>query len=519
MSRPTRLILGVATLLAVVAGLLWWTRSVRLTPLEPNRLAAMSETEQVAWLIERALERSERPGFIRKKLYEWFPRLRTKWEPFHDEFATLTRACAEYDLWEPLQRLRRWARDPLDKDSLHFAEAQLWARRGDTAKASQTMRGISDIAVKARAYSTVATELNRAGQRDEARRVLQEAVAQLPQDKDLIVSMAAQLGFPDLAEQAATRIADRMFREHALAADVVPAYARAGQDSEAIRVARQISDRVVRGLAYAEIAHMRMQRGQWTEAVALIEQAREPTGYARVARYLAGQGRPALARPLWQKAEQLARRLPEPSRSRALFQIATEYARAGDLDAAMRLCNQADEAKGRPESVRAFHAIARAYAAKGKREQAVAVVEQRFPSLASTVIPYSLLARELYRNGYYEDARLVLQRLHARLQREFPRNWYTDYAWLFTVDSLASPDTLPLAREIIGWLERETQSITNPRERYFLDRRLAVLHAQTGDLPRAVHYAARLPHNESQASALIEILQVVVERRESREGR
>ncbi len=89
----------------------------------------MSEAEQVAWLIERVLERSERPRLLRKKLYEWFLRLRTKREPSHDEFKTLTQACVGYDLWEPLQRLRRWARDPEDKDNLRFAEAQLWARQ------------------------------------------------------------------------------------------------------------------------------------------------------------------------------------------------------------------------------------------------------------------------------------------------------------------------------------------------------------------------------------------------------
>lgn len=149
------------------------------------------------------------------------------------------------------------------------------------------------------------TEQNRAGRRDEARRVLQEAVAQLPQDKDHIAFTAAQLGFPDLAEQVATRITDRMFLEHALAAHVVPAYAKAGRDAQVIRVTRQINDCVVRGLAYAEVAYARMQRGEWTEAIALIEQARESTVYARAARYLAEQGRSALTRPLWQKAEQL----------------------------------------------------------------------------------------------------------------------------------------------------------------------------------------------------------------------
>jgi len=45
-----------------IAGTVWWSsrNAVRLEPLDAQRFAQMSETEQVEWLIERTLARCKR---------------------------------------------------------------------------------------------------------------------------------------------------------------------------------------------------------------------------------------------------------------------------------------------------------------------------------------------------------------------------------------------------------------------------------------------------------------------------
>ncbi|MFN7018715.1 MAG: tetratricopeptide repeat protein [Fimbriimonadales bacterium] len=522
MNRFVRVALGVVALLLAVAGLVWWVRPSRLTLLEPNRLTTMSETEQIEWLLERILERSEVPGAFRNQLYEWFPRLRTKYCLTTNEVELLILACAEYDLPHLLKRLRLWARDPKNADDLRLAEVHLCIKRREWAQALQTARAILDLERKHRAYYELAKGLNRAGQLDEARRMLQEAIDQLPSQREQVALEAVQLGFPDLAEQATMRFSARRLqeREHAYVA-VALAYAKAGRDSDAIRVARQINDRILRGIVYGELAITRMRRGEWAAATALIEQAREPTGYVRIARTLTELGRVTQAQSYWRQAEQLARRLPEPERSRALLQIATEYANAGDPDTAIRLYEQTNARTASPEKFIALRAIAVGYAAKGKREKALAVLDlhkQRDGVSPAHANLYALIARELYHSGYHEDARCVLQHMRTFLQQIFPRDWLTDYAWVSAAGVLASSEALPLAQELARWLEREAALMSDPRMGSTAEERLAAIYAQMGDLPKAVHYAARAPDYDAQAGRLIQILRIIVESRALRAG-
>ncbi|MFN7015601.1 MAG: hypothetical protein ACK4P5_00350 [Fimbriimonadales bacterium] len=208
---------------------------------------------------------------------------------------------------------------------------------------------------KHRAYYELAKGLNRAGQLDEARRMLQEAIDQLPPQREQVALEAVQLGFPDLAEQATMRFSARRLqeREHAYVA-VALAYAKAGRDSDAIRVARQINDRILRGIVYGELALTRMRRGEWAAATALIE--------------------------------------------------------------------------------------------------------------------------------------------------------------------LASSEALPLAQELARWLEREAALMSDLRMQSTAEERLAAIYAQMGDLPKAVHYAARAPDYDAQAGRLIQILRIIVESRALRAG-
>lgn len=509
--------LGIATLIVVLAGLLWWAQGMHSTPLEPNALATMSETEQVAWLIERILERSERPDAIRETLYSWLPRLRMRMSLSSHDLAVLAQACAEYDLQEPLQRLRRWARTTEEKDSWYRAEAQILAKRREWQRALEVARRIREQAERVGAYCVLATEQARAGQREAARRTLLENLGSLSihaAGGELFVAAAAQLRFPDLAEQATVRGVKPGFQPLTLAMHVAPAYAAIGQDSQAVRVARQIRDPIIRGLAYAEIARVQIERRQFAQAIALVESAKEPAGYACVARYLAEQGRLAQARALWRKAVESANRLPEPMRFQALAQVATEYALAGDPETASRILQQADRASWSPERVRTHHTIASAYAAQGKRAEAVAALNPLMKKSDPVVaLQYPVVARELYHHGYHEDARIVLRDLCARLKRHFP-DWYSGFEWSHAVSVLASrEDTLPLARELIAWYEAETQPITDPKKRFVIDLSLAELHAHVGNIPKAVHYTARCPDREEQTGSLIRVLRLVVDRR------
>jgi tetratricopeptide (TPR) repeat protein len=476
---------------------------------EPNALTTMSEAEQVAWLVERILQRSERPGMIRETLYEWFPRLRTRHTLDSDDLTILAQVCAKYDLAESLRRLQSWARTTDERDALYQAEAQILAKQREWQRALEIIRRIHGAEARVRAYCTLATEQARTGQHEAAHRTLLEALGVVSSSAaggEWLAKTAAQLRFPDVAEQATRRGARPELRDLTLTTHVAPAYAFAGKNSEAVRIAREVHDPVTRGLAYAEIAGILIERGQSAQAIALIEHAKEPVGYARAARYLAERGYSTQARAFWHKATEFANRLPEPTRSRSLAQIAIEHASAGDPETASRVLQQAKQAIRSPEVAIARFGIASAYATQGRRAEAVVALLSSEESSALLVTYYAQVASELYQHGYAEDARRVLQMMRAYLKRHFP-DWYSALEWAHAVRVLASrKDTLPLARELVAGLETETQSITAPDKRFAIDRRLAELHAHTGNIPKAVHYAARLTKHDEQTGCLIEIL-------------
>lgn len=521
MRKPLIWVLLLSALAVILGGLLYEALGGRDAPLNQQTLAAMSEAEQVAWLMERILERSEPPSAFREYLYQWFPRLRVKYHYLYpSDVSVLLWMCAEYNQPELLQQMRRWVEIAQVNETYEVCEAHIWSKRGEWAKALQRARQLatSSHEESLEVYAALARAQARAGNRQEARRTLQEAAATQIRIGSLsypIVSAAARLGFPQIAETLTQPGLAHHLWETSLGCEIVRAYARAGQPTEAVRAARSIKNWVLRGIAYAEIARALIERQQSAQAFALLEQAAEPVGYARTAQYLTEQRRLSQARALWHKAEQLAVRASEPMRSRLLYQVAAERARAGELDAARRLYDQIKLRRDIPEQAEALFQLAEAYAAAGKVNEAVALLRKQFVRCPADDYQLAFVACILSERGYHSEARALMQQIRVSIQREYT-DWRDAPIWETVVSMLShSQAALPLARELLAWLESEAQAVRDPEERTRIHHRLMELYAIIGDIPRAVHHAAQLPDREQQTSALIDLLRTLAQRTDS----
>jgi hypothetical protein len=135
-----------------IAGTVWWSsrNAVRLEPLNAQRFAQMSETEQVEWLIEQVLARSKRTDTI-TTLLEKFPFLReSALRPLsYWEIEAIGIACVEYDLPHWLSRCQRYAETESYREHLTVYQAILQARKGDWQAAERTVQKIRTDAIRA----------------------------------------------------------------------------------------------------------------------------------------------------------------------------------------------------------------------------------------------------------------------------------------------------------------------------------------------------------------------------------
>jgi kynurenine formamidase len=135
-----------------IAGTVWWSsrNAVRLEPLDAQRFAQMSETEQVEWLIAQTLARSKRTDTI-TTLLEKFPFLReSALRPLsYWEIEAIGIACVEYDLPHWLSRSHRYAETESYREHLRVYQAILQARKGDWQAAEQTVQQIRTDPIKA----------------------------------------------------------------------------------------------------------------------------------------------------------------------------------------------------------------------------------------------------------------------------------------------------------------------------------------------------------------------------------
>jgi tetratricopeptide (TPR) repeat protein len=163
-----------------IAGTVWWSsrNAVRLEPLDAQRFAQMSETEQVEWLIAQTLARSKRTDTI-TTLLEKFPFLReSALRPLsYWEIEAIGIACVEYDLPHWLSRCQRYAETESYREHLTVYQAILQARKGDWQAAEQTVQQIRTDPIKAFARAHLGRLYAEAGRSDAAQRSFDHARA------------------------------------------------------------------------------------------------------------------------------------------------------------------------------------------------------------------------------------------------------------------------------------------------------------------------------------------------------
>jgi tetratricopeptide (TPR) repeat protein len=163
-----------------IAGTVWWSsrNAVRLEPLDAQRFAQMSETEQVEWLIEQVLARSKRTGML-TDIANNLPFARpTEWQPLlprHIE--AIGMACVEYDLPHWLNFARRYMHQETDREHLMVYQAILQARKGDWQAAERTVQKIRTDTIRVLGWAHLGRLYAEAGRSDAAQRSFDHARA------------------------------------------------------------------------------------------------------------------------------------------------------------------------------------------------------------------------------------------------------------------------------------------------------------------------------------------------------
>lgn len=168
-----------------IAGTVWWSsrNAVRLEPLDAQRFAQMSETEQVEWLIEQILARSKRTDTL-AKIMENIPFTQSSHftRPLlPKDVDIIGMACVEYDLPHWLNRCERYMESESARERLRMYQAILQARRGNWCTAEQVARRISTPSACALALAHLGRLQMEAGQLNAARRTFEQAYSLLSQ--------------------------------------------------------------------------------------------------------------------------------------------------------------------------------------------------------------------------------------------------------------------------------------------------------------------------------------------------
>ncbi|BCW96521.1 MAG: hypothetical protein WHS44_02665 [Fimbriimonadales bacterium] len=169
---------------AVAVGAIGWSlhNAIRREPLDAQRFAQMRETEQVEWLIEQTLARSQRTDTLAVLLNKLPFTAQESLRPLTGmEIMPIGMACVEYDLPHWLHRCRRYVERESDREHLQVYLALLQSRKGDWRAAEQTVQRIRIVPVKAFALAHLGRAQAAAGQADAARRSFEQAMTLIGQ--------------------------------------------------------------------------------------------------------------------------------------------------------------------------------------------------------------------------------------------------------------------------------------------------------------------------------------------------
>jgi tetratricopeptide (TPR) repeat protein len=402
-----------------IAGTVWWSsrNAVRLEPLDAQRFAQMSETEQVEWLIEQVLARSKRTDTI-TTLLEKLPFVRqSAVRPIaYWEIEAIGTACVEYDLPHWLSRSHRYAETESYREHLRVYQAILQARKGDWRAAEQTVQQIRTDPIKAFARAHLGRLYAEAGRSDAAQQSFDQATALLTRPSEpvyhfyqatALALVARYSSLPDRPEAVAPFIGSLPEDLRRVAFwEMSNAYRRRG-DAEPIRELIRIAPPSERRAMQAQLVRTLIEQGQ-VEA-GLKELARvgkwEDYQIVRIARALHRQGRTqdartfadALRTPLLQHATAKGRL---PVRISDSIRVSTPY---GEVEVVFK------------SSYNTIFLLTRAYTEWGLPDQAERLIAAMTPE--SSLRQRLNLAYAHYTIGQQAQARQHLERTIASTQQ------------------------------------------------------------------------------------------------------
>ena len=189
-----------------IAGTAWWSsrNAIRLEPLDAQRFAQMSETEQVEWLIEQILVRCRRTDTL-SRILEGVPFLKRALSThplIPRDLEAIGMACVEYDLPHWLNRCERYVELDRTRELLAVYRAILQAHKGDWQAAEQTVRRIRTGALKALAQAHLGRLKAEAGQAEAARRDFEQAHTLLSQPVELHAQLEASAVYSLLVQHS-----------------------------------------------------------------------------------------------------------------------------------------------------------------------------------------------------------------------------------------------------------------------------------------------------------------------------
>jgi hypothetical protein len=471
-----RIVWLLGLLAIVVVGTVWWSsrNAIRLEPLDGQRFAQMSETEQVEWLIEQILARSKRTDTLAKLLErlslgrrDYLPTITTF------ELTLIGAAGVEYELSHWLKHSERYAHDGIyDQDFLKAYQALLKARKGDWQVAEQAILDIQDLAVRMLALAHLGRLRAESGHIERARRDFERA-------QELLLSKITRFGISDwrtkdtarlivfhYPTQARSELVENFAAQVNTAAElavVADAYRQLG-DIARLRKLTKHADKAVRSEARAALVRALIEQGQVKEGLA--ECARigvwSCADSIQIAQALwkGGQRDYALSFANAVSARLLERRFPSgrfPAHHFGTVQIATPY---GQVKVSINA------------PFRSLDALTRAYAEWGLVDQAERLLDA-LPA-NSRLFQRVDLACIFHVTGHSERAR---QQLETTLQ------------------------------------EIESQTALGSFERYLGLKKIANAYVRIDDDRRALELAQSIPDAALQKEVLIGMLRSRVERR------
>ena len=406
-------------LVIVVLGAVWWAsrNAIRMEPLDAQRFAQMSETEQVEWLIEQILSRSKRTDTLAKLLErlslgrrDYLPTITTF------ELTLIGAAGVEYELSHWLKHCERYVVDDgIYRDFLKVYQALLKARKGDWQAAEQAVLDIQELVVRALALAHLGRLRAESGQIERARRDFERAQELLSLitrfgTSDWRTKDTARLIVFHYPTQARSELVENFAAQVNTAAElavVADAYRQLG-DIARLRKLTKHADKAVRSEARAALVRALIEQGQVKEGLA--ECARigvwSSADSIQIAQALwkGGQRDYALSFANAVSARLLERRFPSgrlPAHHFGTVQIATPY---GQVKVSINAPS------------RSLDALTRAYAEWGLVDQA----ERLLDALPADSRPFQRadLACILQVTGHYERARQQMETALQEIERQ-----------------------------------------------------------------------------------------------------